>query len=163
MKTYIKAAVLILALLVWGGFSFYRLARTFAQNQPNEPYLSANQQKGEFPSNVNLECTGCHGPGKTLPNLGGERFHKDAHGALDQSIHAKLGANGQPAASCRDCHTLNGDMTTVLPAENPKSTVNRQTVSRRSSSRRRSTSGTAKSVRNRAAVRLRFVWCRAAD
>ena len=125
MKTYIKAAVLIGALLLWGGFSFYRLARTFAQNQPAEPYLSANQQKGEFPSNVNLECTGCHGPGKTLPNLGGEKFHKDAHGALDQSIHAKIGANGQPAASCRDCHTINGDMTTVLPAENPKSTVNR--------------------------------------
>jgi cytochrome b subunit of formate dehydrogenase/nitrate/TMAO reductase-like tetraheme cytochrome c subunit len=57
--------------------------------------------------------------------LGGEKFHKDAHAALDQSVHAKIGANGKPAASCKDCHTNNGDMTTVFPAENPESTVNR--------------------------------------
>jgi cytochrome b subunit of formate dehydrogenase/nitrate/TMAO reductase-like tetraheme cytochrome c subunit len=96
-------------------------------NQPqgqSEPYLSANQQKGEFPTSIELNCSGCHGAGKTLPNLGGDQFHKDAHGAMTASIHAKL-VNGKPAAGCVDCHTRGGDMRSILPAENPQSTVNR--------------------------------------
>jgi cytochrome b subunit of formate dehydrogenase len=66
---------------------------------------------------VNLDCAGCHGPGKTLPNLAGEKFHKDAHGAMAGSIHSKVG--------CMACHSRGGDMTTILPAEDTRSTVNR--------------------------------------
>jgi cytochrome b subunit of formate dehydrogenase len=129
MKTYIKIAVMVCMLLIFGAFFVYRTVETRAQDQlgtptPNlsnqPPYVSANQQKGEFPSNVNLNCQGCHGPGKTLPNLGGEVFHKDAHAAFDASVHGRVGA-----ASCKACHTVNGDMTTVLPAADPNSTVNR--------------------------------------
>lgn len=125
MKSYLKAAIIICFLLVWAAFYFYRSVETNAQNPAEQPYLSANQQQLQFPTNVNLDCSGCHGAGKTLPYLAGEQFHKDAHGALAVSIHAKIGADGKPAANCKDCHTRNGDMTTALPAENPQSTVNR--------------------------------------
>ena len=137
MRSYVKLAAIVGILLAWAAFSVYR-SSTVAQTQPppspqvqtqqqtsQEPYLSANQQKNEFPSNVNLSCQGCHGAGKTLPNLGGEKFHKDAHSAMDQSIHSKVLDNGKPAATCVDCHTRGGDMKTILPAENPDSTVNR--------------------------------------
>jgi len=60
--------------------------------------------------------------------LAGEQFHKEAHGSVGLSIHAKTGPNGQPVASCKDCHTVNGDMTTMFPAANPKSTVNRSAI-----------------------------------
>lgn len=112
-------------LLLLVALYYYRSGEASAQSVPAPPYLSANQQQSEFPTNVSLNCSGCHGAGTTLPYLGGDQFHKDAHGALNSSIHATIGANGQPVASCKDCHTRNGDMTTVLPAENPKSTVNR--------------------------------------
>lgn len=124
MKSFVKATVIISLPLLWASFYFYRSINTEAQNKP-DPYLSANQQQSQFPTNINLECSGCHGPGKTIPFLAGEQFHKDAHGAMASSIHARIESNGQPAASCKDCHARNGDMTTVLPAENPKSTVNR--------------------------------------
>jgi len=119
MKTYLKAALVICSLLFLAAVYFWP-DEMLAQNQPNQPYLSANQQQAQFPSSVNLDCTGCHGPGKKLPDLKGERFHKDAHSAFDQSIHGKVGA-----AACIACHAVKGDMTTILPAENPKSTVNR--------------------------------------
>jgi hypothetical protein len=125
MRTYLKAAIIFCFLLLWAGTYYLSSIETRAQEKPGEPYLSANQQQSEFPTNVNLSCSGCHGPGKPLPLLRGEQFHKDAHGAMDQSIHAKAGPNGGPLVSCADCHTVNGDMTTILPAEDPKSTVNR--------------------------------------
>lgn len=137
MRHYAKvAAVLVVFILIWMIMSFSSAEPTAQGQQPPgqretpkpEPYLSANQQKGEFPTSVNLECSGCHGAGKTLPNLAGEQFHKDAHSAMDTSIHAKILANGKPAANCVDCHTRGGDMKTILPAENPDSTVNRSNM-----------------------------------
>ena len=91
------------------------------------PYLTTGQQS-QFPTSVGLSCQGCHGPGKTLPNLAGEKFHKDAHGAIASSIHARIASNGNPIASCKDCHTKNGDMTTVLQASDPNSTVSRSVI-----------------------------------
>ncbi len=125
MRSYLKAVAIILFLMLLAGSFFYRAVTIRAQDPPEQPYLSANQQKGEFPTNINLQCAGCHGPGKSLPDLKGEQFHKDAHGALDQSIHAMVGTDSKPVASCKDCHTIGGDMTTVFPAEDPRSTVNR--------------------------------------
>ncbi len=124
MKSFIKGAVIISFLLVGIVFYFTRSDGSQAQitSPQGDPYLSANQQKDEFPTNVGLDCAGCHGAGKTLPAIGMEKFHKDAHGALDQSAHAKAGV------SCLACHAVKGDMTTVLPADDPKSTVNRTNI-----------------------------------
>src|SRR5688572_31928140 len=42
------------------------------------------------PSSVpKLDCQGCHAPGKTLPYLGGDKFHADAHTAYDLGFHAR--------------------------------------------------------------------------
>jgi len=128
MRSYIKAASIVFFLLIWAVSYFYRSGETKAQNLPEQPYLSANKQQSQFPTNVNLECSGCHGAGKTLPFLAGELFHKDTHGKFDVSIHNRTGANGKSVASCKDCHTINGDMTTALPAVNPKSTINRVNI-----------------------------------
>ena len=125
MKPYIKAVIIVCFLLVWGAVCFYRSDEIKAQNISAQPYSSTVPQRAQFPTNVNLECSGCHGPGKSLPYLAGEQFHKDAHGAIDSSIHAKVGSDGKTVASCKDCHTVNGDMTTAFPAANPKSTINR--------------------------------------
>ena len=116
MRNVIKAALVLLFAAAIAGW-LYRTELISAQNQ-SPPYMTANQQAGDFPTLVNLNCAGCHGAGKTLPNLGGELFHKDAHKALDQSVHGGR-------ARCTDCHTRNGDMATDLPAEDPNSTVNR--------------------------------------
>ena len=128
MRPYLKTSIIVLFLLLWAAFSFYRPFETQAQSQPQRPAGSGNLQQSQFPTNVNLECSGCHGPGKTLPYMAGELFHKDTHAALDTSIHSKLGPNGKPRASCKDCHAVGGDMTTMLPAENPKSTINRAAI-----------------------------------
>lgn len=76
----------------------------------------------------NLQCQGCHAPGKTLPYLGGARFHADAHAAYDRGFHAQAIQGGHKAATCIDCHTRNGDMTTILPGSDPKSTINRSNI-----------------------------------
>lgn len=126
-KSIVKAAILISFATLWAAVIAYRSAPTEAQN-PREPRVSGNLQQSQFPTNVNLDCAGCHGAGKTLPYLAGELFHKDAHSALDTSIHATLKPDGKPLASCRTCHTVDGDMTTALPADNPRSTINRANI-----------------------------------
>jgi len=118
MRSYVKTAAIIIAAVMLVGSYFYRWAVTNAQVPPAQQYMSANQQAGQFPTSIGLSCQGCHGPGTTLPDLKGEKFHKDAHSALDVSIHTKR-------AGCTDCHTVAGDMTTIFPAEDPRSTVNR--------------------------------------
>lgn len=128
MKTYLKAAFTICFLLLWTATYFYQPDATLAQDQTEEQFKSANQQSAVFPTNLNLECGGCHGPGKTLPNLAGEKFHKDAHAATESSIHSKVAAKGKPGATCLDCHATGGDMSTILPGENPKSTIYRANI-----------------------------------
>lgn len=76
-----------------------------------------------------LHCQGCHAPGKTLPYLGGDKFHADAHIAYDQGFHARGIQGGMKAATCIDCHTTNHDLTTILPASDPKSTISRSNIS----------------------------------
>jgi len=76
----------------------------------------------------NLQCQGCHAPGKTLPYLGGAKFHAEVHAAYDHGFHAQAIQGGHKAATCVDCHATNGDMTTVLPASDPKSTINRANI-----------------------------------
>ena len=76
----------------------------------------------------NLQCQGCHAPGKTLPYLGGAKFHAEVHAAYDHGFHAQAIQGGHKAATCVDCHAKNSDMTTVLPASDPKSTINRSNI-----------------------------------
>ncbi|MEO7970917.1 MAG: cytochrome b/b6 domain-containing protein [bacterium] len=75
-----------------------------------------------------MRCQGCHRPGKTLPYLAGSLFHALPHNAYDHSFHAQAIQNGVKAAACLDCHTRNGDMTTILPADDPQSTINRAKI-----------------------------------
>lgn len=75
-----------------------------------------------------LDCQGCHAPGKTLPYLGGAKFHTDAHAAYDQGFHARGIQGGMKAATCIECHTRNHDLTTILPPNDPRSTVNRVNI-----------------------------------
>jgi formate dehydrogenase gamma subunit len=76
----------------------------------------------------NLQCQGCHGPGKQLPYLAGSLFHTAPHAGYDHSFHAQALRNGVKAAACLDCHTRNGDMTTILPPSDPRSTINRANI-----------------------------------
>ncbi|HYX27642.1 MAG TPA: cytochrome b/b6 domain-containing protein [Pyrinomonadaceae bacterium] len=75
-----------------------------------------------------LQCQGCHGPGRQLPYLAGSLFHNEPHKGYDHSFHAQAKQNGAKAAACLDCHTKNGDMTTILPPSDPKSTINRANI-----------------------------------
>jgi formate dehydrogenase gamma subunit len=75
-----------------------------------------------------LQCQGCHGPGKVPPYLAGALFHTDAHSAYGDGYHAKSVQNGRRAATCLDCHALNGDMTTMLPKNDPRSPISRANV-----------------------------------
>lgn len=75
-----------------------------------------------------LDCQGCHAPGKPLPYLGGAKFHADAHTAYDRGFHARGIQGGRKAATCIDCHTKNHDLTTVLPPNDPRSTVSRSNI-----------------------------------
>jgi len=63
-----------------------------------------------------------------LPYLGGAKFHTDAHTAYDRGFHAQGIQGGHKAATCIDCHTRNGDMTTILTASDPRSTINRSNI-----------------------------------
>ena len=79
-------------------------------------------------SSPNLECQGCHAPGKTLPYLGGAKFHTEPHAAYDRGFHARGVQGGLKAATCIDCHTKNGDLTTILRASDPRSTIHRSNI-----------------------------------
>ena len=76
----------------------------------------------------NLQCQGCHAPGKSLPYLGGAKFHSEVHAAYDRGFHAQAIQGGHKAATCVDCHARNGDMTTILPASDPRSNISRSNI-----------------------------------
>ena len=109
-----RSATFLVSLIAWLVF----LAHPgFAQQSSPSPAASPN-----------LQCQGCHAPVKTLPYLGGAKFHTQAHDAYDHGFHARAIQGGRKAATCIDCHTRNGDMTTVLPATDLNSTINRNNI-----------------------------------
>ena len=65
-----------------------------------------------------------------FPYLAGSLFHTQPHAAYDRSFHAKAVTNGTKAATCLDCHTKDGDLTTMLPASDPNSPINGGTLPR---------------------------------
>lgn len=97
--------------------------------KPNEGAIiggpNANTQLVSPPT---LQCQGCHAPGKVRPYLAGSLFHTAPHVGYDRGFHAQAIQNGTKAATCLDCHTRNGDLTTILPANDPNSTINRATI-----------------------------------
>lgn len=112
MKLCATFLVVLIASLV------FPVSRAIAQQQPTPSPIST----------PTLQCQGCHAPGKTLPYLGGAKFHTEAHTAYDRGFHARGIQGGLKAATCIDCHAKNGDMTTILTASDPNSTVNRRNI-----------------------------------
>jgi formate dehydrogenase gamma subunit len=136
MKRHVSILLLFFFLSGWTVYQFTPLSRVKAQGDdanPNQATQSSTSQSATSgaangasePGKLTLQCQGCHGAGKTLPYLGGALFHKDAHAAYDQGFHAKGVQSGKKGATCLDCHSHNGDMTTILPASDPNSTINR--------------------------------------
>src|ERR1051325_10156408 len=79
---------------------------------------------------IKLDCQACHGANKMLPYMGGSFFHKDAHEAYSHGFHAQALKNGGKAASCLDCHATGGDMSTILPKTDGRSTINRANIAK---------------------------------
>jgi hypothetical protein len=117
----------LLVLLLCGLFQLADSSRaqspSAASPQPTPSATPSNQTS----TKPDLLCSGCHGPGKSLPYLGGALFHSAPHNEYDRSFHA-LSKNGTKSAKCLDCHTRDGDLTTLLPANDPASTINRSNI-----------------------------------
>jgi formate dehydrogenase gamma subunit len=102
--------------------------RVFAQAPQNSPTPSSTVNQSPQVASPTLDCQGCHSPNKTLPYLGGALFHTDIHAAYGHGFHAQSLQNGARGANCLDCHTRNSDRSTILPASDPKSTINRTNI-----------------------------------
>jgi formate dehydrogenase gamma subunit len=97
--------------------------------RPNEGAVIGRPDAASSPApRADLQCQGCHGPGKQLPYLAGSLFHNKPHADYDKGFHAKSLQTGSKAASCLDCHTRNRDLSTMLPASDPGSTINRANI-----------------------------------
>jgi formate dehydrogenase gamma subunit len=144
VRRYIALIIVALALLLWATLQLMNARGGLVVEARNNQNINpATQPPGapaapaaraaspdasatpEPPPNYSLDCSGCHGAGKTLPYLAGALFHTRAHNAYTQGFHAKAVQGGRKAANCLDCHAQNGDMTTMLPASNPNSSINR--------------------------------------
>src|SRR5688572_26671111 len=118
MTRWVLFTAVLLLLLICGLLQF--VCSTGAQDQnsarpqpttsPSPPNDSANAVKPL------LQCQGCHAAGKTLPYLGGALFHGGPHADYDRGFHALSLRNGAKGATCLDCHSRNGELTTILPA-----------------------------------------------
>jgi formate dehydrogenase gamma subunit len=131
--------IIVIAVLLCAAVSFVALRTTRAQTNQNQSASSTPVKPNEgaiiggpnssLPARPpELQCQGCHGPGKQLPYLAGSLFHNEPHNGYDHSFHAQAKQNGARAAACLDCHTKNGDITTILPPSDPKSTINRANI-----------------------------------
>ena len=143
MKRLLSVVVPVLLLLSFSVIIFFNhtgraqtpapdaQAHNDAAVTPNASGSVAAQTGETFEARRRLQCQNCHGPGKTLPYLGGSLFHAEEHRAYDAGYHAKAhqngGGAGKRAANCLDCHTKDGrgDMTTMLPKADPLSPIAR--------------------------------------
>jgi formate dehydrogenase gamma subunit len=138
MKAYLAALTVIVACLFAASPYLQDVSPVRAQSpqtlppsnpKPNAGAIIGGPQASASPvPSPSLQCQGCHGLGKTLPYLAGSLFHAVPHSGYDHSFHAQAIHNGLKAATCLDCHTRNGDMTTMLPASEPLSTINRANI-----------------------------------
>jgi formate dehydrogenase gamma subunit len=146
MKRYVSITVVVLFVLLAVVYQFEGAPRAQAQSaaiiqpasqtagQPVTATLATDSdaatKEDAKQAAGSLDCAACHGSGKTLPYLGGGQFHAYAHKAYDHGFHARAIQNGRNAASCLDCHSLGADMATILPASNPRSTINRANIAK---------------------------------
>jgi len=133
MRRCILLTAVLFVLLLSALFQFVRFSKAqtkgLATPQATSPVTDSNQSTGTSNSNkLVLQCQGCHAAGKALPYLGGALFHTGPHSDYDHSFHALSIRNGAKGAACVDCHARNGDMTTILPASDPRSTINRTNI-----------------------------------
>jgi formate dehydrogenase gamma subunit len=97
--------------------------------RPNEGAIIGGPNAAASPAPpLTLDCQGCHAPGKQPPYLAGSLFHARPHGDYDKGFHAQAVQTGSKAATCLDCHTRNRDLSTMLPASDPRSTINRANI-----------------------------------
>jgi formate dehydrogenase gamma subunit len=137
MKRYVRIAVVLLfAVGLSYGFAADSVdSYSSASDNLEEPTFPVRSEPDQLvtpgkATGRSLDCTGCHGPGKTLPYLGGDHFHTDARHAYDHGFHARAVKDGSHAASCLDCHSIGGDLTTILPASDNRSTINRANIAK---------------------------------
>jgi len=140
VKRYLAVAIFVCAVLLCATFSLAPLISVSAQEDSNKNQNSSTTVKPNQGSIIGgpeanlpatpptLQCQGCHAPGKQLPYLAGSKFHTGPHTAYDSSFHAQAIQNGTKAATCLDCHARNNDSATLLPATDPKSTINRSNI-----------------------------------
>jgi formate dehydrogenase gamma subunit len=132
VRRYLAVAFVLAVVTLSAAFCLSALKSVAAQNQnsstpvkPNAGSIIGGPNANAAATPPSLQCQGCHAPGKQLPYLAGSLFHTQPHTAYDRGFHAQSIHNGAKGATCLDCHTKNGDMTTILPASDPKSTINR--------------------------------------
>ncbi|MGZ5481908.1 MAG: cytochrome b/b6 domain-containing protein [Pyrinomonadaceae bacterium] len=137
MKRYLIAAVIVAAVSIGIAIRLTsRLADAAQANpgssptpiRPNEGAVIGGPNAAASPAPPDLQCQGCHAPGKQLPYLAGSLFHNKPHADYEKGFHAKSLQTGSKAASCLDCHTRNRDLSTMLPASDPGSTINRANI-----------------------------------
>src|SRR5207244_2098332 len=141
VKRYLAVGIIVAGLLLCASLCVSKLRSVSAQTnqnptqtsptplRPNEGAIigGPNAAASPLPPPA-LQCQGCHGPGKQLPYLAGSLFHAAPHAGYDHSFHAQAIRNGVKAAACLDCHAKNGDMSTMLPSNDQKSTINRANI-----------------------------------
>ena len=137
MRHKLAVAGILMSLSFGAAFCLHSLTPVTAQSSQPSPVPSIRPNEGATIGGPNanapatspsLQCQGCHGSGKQLPYLAGSLFHSAPHAGYDHSFHAQAIRSGAKAATCLDCHTKNGDMTTILPASDPNSTINRTMI-----------------------------------
>lgn len=138
MKRYVSISASLLLLFLCASASRVSTTRVRAQggqrdsSQLTPPPADAQSAAARLPrpaAKPDWNCAECHGPGKSLPYLpAGQYVHKDAHQDYDFGHHGKAAKNGRKPATCLDCHTKNGDMTTMLPGRDAQSTVSRANI-----------------------------------
>lgn len=140
MRRYLAVAIILAGVSVCATLWLTALTQVDAQTiensnqnsstslKPNEGGIIGGPNANRPAAPPSLQCQGCHAPGKTLPYLAGSLFHTGPRTAYDHGFHARAVHNGSKAATCLDCHTKNGDMATMLPANDPKSTINRSNI-----------------------------------
>lgn len=133
MKRYGSTFLLGVALLT--GLAIWRVSSDATSAQSTEPSRSSSPTPGPVASpgtptaaSPQLQCQGCHSAGKQLPYLAGSLFHNKPHADYDKGFHAKSLQTGGKAASCVDCHARNRDLSTMLPASDPRSTISRANI-----------------------------------
>jgi formate dehydrogenase gamma subunit len=137
VRRYLALAGALTGALLCAGLCLSSLKTVTAQGNRESPGSPVRPNAGALIGGPNanapatppsLECQGCHAPGKQLPYLAGSLFHTAPRAGYDHSFHAQAVHNGVKAATCLDCHTKSGDITTILPASDPKSTINRANI-----------------------------------